>query len=475
MKRRFEELVLLLICAALLAVQLLIPPFIGIANNGDFPKVAGRLSLGPRVEGQNFLYFVPDYVRAERYHWESEVLSSDLAPAWLAVQIHDLFRSGNGFDIRWLGAVDCALFLAAFYGLLVVLRPESSLVRWVVAGAALLIFTDVCYSAYLNSFYSDAAGLLGLLLAVVAAVRLATLEPPRSYLVLLFGLAALFWITSKSQHGMWGFLPAAFLFFLSRRWPARRARLLAQSVVAVLLMATVAVVAITPKNYKTQPLFNLIFFDLAMRSAAPLADLRELGLGPGDLRLIGLNAFSPGSPGDDPQFLAEFQQRTSYGRLARFYLAHPGRALDKLKRDLETNTFQMRPQNLSNFRQQDGHPPGAQTTRFALWSDLRSRLYLLWPYYVVLLHLSIAAGAIWLIRRKGGTAARVAWITLGLIAITWGEFAVASLADACETYRHLFLFHALTDLTICLALAGILTQKSNRRYTQMHADKKQNL
>jgi hypothetical protein len=37
-----------------------------------------------------------------------------------------------------------------------------------------------------------------------------------------------------------------------------------------------------------------------------------------------------------------------------------------------------------------------------------------------------------------------------------GEFCFASLTDAAQTDRHLFLFHALTDLTVCFAAAGAL-------------------
>jgi len=42
---------------------------------------------------------------------------------------------------------------------------------------------------------------------------------------------------------------------------------------------------------------------------------------------------------------------------------------------------------------------------------------------------------------------------LGIVTLAIGEFCVASLADAAETHRHLFIFHACTDLTICFVLA----------------------
>jgi len=71
--------------------------------------------------------------------------------------------------------------------------------------------------------------------------------------------------------------------------------------------------------------------------------------------------------------------------------------------------------------------------------------------------LLVAAAILILRMRPSGQAAKMAWLTLGLAAAAAIEFSVASLADACETFRHLFIFHALTDLTVLLALAALTT------------------
>jgi len=83
----WHEPALLAICAAILTVQLFVPPFIGLADNGDFPKITGRLSLGPKYGGENFIHFVSDYVREPRYYWKSETLSTELPLAWIATRL----------------------------------------------------------------------------------------------------------------------------------------------------------------------------------------------------------------------------------------------------------------------------------------------------------------------------------------------------------------------------------------------------
>src|SRR3981189_1286316 len=97
----YAELTLLAIGASILAAQLLVPPFIGLADNGDFPKVAGPLSLGPKDGPANFIYFVPDYLRSHGYYWNSPTLSTERPLAWFATKLAGVTKDGDSFDIRW--------------------------------------------------------------------------------------------------------------------------------------------------------------------------------------------------------------------------------------------------------------------------------------------------------------------------------------------------------------------------------------
>jgi hypothetical protein len=53
------------------------------------------------------------------------------------------------------------------------------------------------------------------------------------------------------------------------------------------------------------------------------------------------------------------------------------------------------------------------------------------------------------LRRHPATAA----VCLGVCAIAILEFCFASLTDAVETERHLFIFHVATEITVCFAAA----------------------
>lgn len=190
----------------MLSIQLLIPPYIGLANNGDFGKVCARFSLAPKGGwGDAFIYFAPDYEYAPANYWKSDVVTSEIALAAAPAML-----GGIGFNIRRLGVLHALLFLAGFCGLIVYLRRFGRMVQVAVGLFALWTFGDVVYVAYFNSFYSDTAAILGILLTVVLALHLTRQDRPRLATLALFTFSALLFITSKGQHGIFGFIPALF-------------------------------------------------------------------------------------------------------------------------------------------------------------------------------------------------------------------------------------------------------------------------
>lgn len=259
--------------AACLVVQVLLPAFIGIANNGDFGKVYGWLCLAPRGAETTFIYFQPDYIWSARNYWNSPYHSSESALAWMATRFAGATREGVTFDIRWLGAIHAALCLAAFGVLLTGLRGMGRRAQAASAVLPLVVFTDVSYTAYMNSFYMDAAALCALLLMVAAAVWMTASTSPRAAPLCIFTLAALLFVTSKVQHAVWMWLPAALLIARGIEWNPRRWRALAWSAAGLVALAGAAMLSSTDASYRGQAMFNVVFFRLGPSGA----DLQALG------------------------------------------------------------------------------------------------------------------------------------------------------------------------------------------------------
>src|SRR5579864_2953505 len=81
----WPETLFLLVCAAILAWQLFLPGFIGMANNADFGKVAGPLCIEGADRGaDNFLFFQAEYLRGPTHCYRPGIPTSEIALAWLA-------------------------------------------------------------------------------------------------------------------------------------------------------------------------------------------------------------------------------------------------------------------------------------------------------------------------------------------------------------------------------------------------------
>jgi len=448
----WTEGIFLLVCGGILLVQLFLPGFIGIADNNDFPKVTGPFCvIGVDHSADIFVYFQPDYVHDSRFCYRPGIPSSEIPLAWLAFQAAWLFQHSGHIDIRWMGAIHALIFLSFFYALLRLLRPLKAAARLVLSVAALWIFTDVSIVSYCNTFFMDAAGIFFGLLAAVLAVYL--IVEVRVVTLALFGLAAIGFVTSKGPNAVVGVVPLAFVTPLIWRGTTKTIRDLASWISAAMLVGMLWTFLAPPNWYQGQPRFSLVFFRIAKQSATPAKDLHELGLGDADLRYVGMTAYSP----DSPMFTSwsdVFCARTSYSRVLAFYLHHPATMLSFLWYDLSVSSRERRQYTLSNFQRSAGRPAGALTQRFAWWSNLRAWLFAHWPAHMLIWYAFVFVGMPLLMLRNASPYRRaIAWTVIGISVMAAGEFGIASLSDACETGRHLIMFHVFTDLAMFLSLA----------------------
>ena len=449
---RRSEFILLVLCVAILTAQLLIPPFIGLADNGDFAKVLGRVGLRKSSQN-NFQYFVSDYSRASS--WNTVVLYSETVPAWMAVRLQTLVRGTRDFDIRYLAAIHAAIFVALYYFVLLLLREFRRVPRVLLALLVLWIFTDVFYVGYFNSFYSDTMAWLSLLAMVVSGLHIVCRSPwPRLWWS-IYAVGAIFFVTSKPQHAIWAIFPAVFVTVTGWRF-SRPLRILSAGFCIALLTLSLLIFANMPDGMKAFPLFDVVFLKLTSKPGTEAEVLHDLGLPEIYTRYVGGSAWLPDSPIFDAQWRTNFYAQAR-PHLLWFYLSHPGLAVQIMNNDLRLSAPYLRPPELANYRREDGYPPGSLVRHFCSWSDLRAAVFRAWPAHILLWYTLVLAAAVMVIARGRSPAIRrLAAVSLGLALMGIGEFCFASLTDAVQTDRHLFLFHALTDLTVCFAAAGAL-------------------
>ena len=440
------------IAAAVIALQLFVPPVVGMADNGDFAKVAARLCLAPPAPLRDlperyWRFNIAEYEVAPQHCLEWWQWSSMSIFAWTAKQVHDLGGPESHFDIQVLGGVCAAAWLLCLWGVLRRLRAAPRLVKGIAAVLALVVCTDVLYVAYFHSFYGDCAALIFLFATCAAAWNAAARRS--AIAVLAFGACGVLLIWSKGPHVL--IAPWLMAFALFWWWRSRLRSWLVT--VAVVLVASAASLLAVPEGYGSGTTFNVIFARLLPMSADPVRVLAEFGLPPEAAAFSGEYVYTPTNPYKDPEWRARHAASLAPQRLALFYLRNPQAAARNLWRDLnESATMRL-------FTYYLDSTPRKPANSLLRWSDVRSTLLREVPWHIPLLYVAMFVSGVALAVRG-----RQPWQRIGgsLCTAMAGagatEFAITSLFDALETERHLFIFHALTDLLIvhgALALAWI--------------------
>ncbi len=466
----YWEAFCLLVYILLAGIQLFVPPIFGVADNGDFPKVLAPQNVcDPANEQDNFAYVCPRYVISPKCYWDSRLPSSE----GLFLAAVKLFASVTGrtsFRISGIGKAHFPFLLLALILLLWTLHESPPVLRFGIPPLVILIFSDVAYVSYLNSFYMDAASMVFLLPSIAALA--AWLLRPRTWLALAFGVAGVLMAFAKTQHTITAFFLAGLAaWFAARAFREKGLRSLpgwawAASASAVAGSAAL-LIGMTPHDYKAEPLYSLVFYRLLPALPDKTEALADLGLPETYLEFSGTHAYSKGAPVMNPEWRETFIQQITYPGVAAFYLQNPMVALRLIWQDLKQEAVFIRPINLGNYQREDGFPPTALAHHFDSWSSFRFWLLRSFPPWLVIFYTLMGIGSV-LCLFRAAWAARWPLYPLVLVLVASGvvEFLFAVLLDGTETSRHLFLFQVITELLNVCALTMVLSSIGNLRPRQ---------
>lgn len=438
------------VAAYIFASQVLVPPIVGLADNGDFVNVVAPLTLAPleETEQQRFFkhvvpYWKPDPSRQLRFF---RLYTSE----WVfTLPIYYLLQplTHGVFDIRWTGAAHAAVFLWALWLIAPLIAGLTAYHRAAIWTAILLVSCDVAYVSYFNSLYMDAASLVFLALAAAFYVRGSRIG---------FALATILFLTSKLQHAY--LFPLVLLFVF---WDARvrsfltlaaRVGLACVIVPAVYLMNTHV-----PAEYKGSAVYNVIFSELLPNSSDPAAVLEEFELPHQLVTFKGSNAFEPHAAIRFPYFSQTLIEKATHTALLKYYARHPDIAWRMIELALTACALE-REDGYGNFTISSGKQEASNA--YSLLSSTRAALFEQRPWLYAVYLLTISAAAIVLAFRWR----RAALVPiLFLVSCATIEFFISALGDCKETTRHLFLFRALMDLVLIALVYLTLNAGAYRR------------
>jgi len=451
-----RHLLTLAAIAGILAYQLMVPPVVGLADQGDYARLLGAFHLGPvaqSLEDRYYRYFNRTYQRDPAFKLPGwEIYSTQDIFVGSAVVLNKWISKDGLFDIRVLSLLETLAFVAVCYFLLRATEPFlRGWLQILIAFALILIFCDVGYLCYFNSFYSEPATYIFLLALVAAWLALIANQGRELKSILFVGFCALLFVASKPQNVAAGVILALYLLrfrsFIRPRWVALVAS-------AILLIACLAVYKSVPRLVRLAQIYNMVFMDILPKSGDPADQLRDLSLDPSLAKYSGSGAFAPSTGFWNPAFQNQLDSNVSRGTILWFYFRHPAKLLEYLRAVLPRGTS-LRAEGVGNFERSAGYPPFARSRSFALWSRFRERFLSRWSSGVLtglMLGVLLAGWIAHSARDLPTQLLAECFAILALMALA--SFFTAALGDAHDIVKHLHLYNVLTDICLVFVTAA---------------------
>lgn len=368
------------IAAIIVSVLLFLPNYLGVANDGstdEIMKSAGLYYMEQEPEKIYANYFIRTYTEIPSgYERKKEAFHGSLIFIKLAKALDDFFTRDHMFDIRFLGFVYYLFYLPAFYFL--ILQTCKRVKRFsegaIIAGAGLILFSDVGYVTYFNSFYPEALWFIAMLFCIGACM---SFQNDRSYkwdfsalLVILLSTSLI--VSSKRQCAVIGFLLAIYLIrliFVRKNlfWGV-------SCVFCALLLSILSFVSVLnrPSDFSETSKFHAMTRGVLFSSSNPAETLLEFGIDSSYELLADASAYDylPFVSSKEPSLYQGFLDQYTITDIGAYYLRHPGSLLSMIDVSIKVG-MDMRRSNCGNYEKEAGFPEKAKSLFWSGWSSFK--------------------------------------------------------------------------------------------------------
>jgi hypothetical protein len=276
---------------------------VGLADNGDWMRVAGWFSSGPVGFETNWPQFgTPEWnLRFYRYwlpYWnldfpfKTSLFSSALLLWYPGVILNRFFFSYTILYLPLVSLFPKALTIV-FLWLVFAYVDRHSKVKTIPAitlgGPLVLIFSCTDIVAYSNSFYQETASLIFFLFTILSIILIQEQPAAASYTLYFFSVLLL--ATAKTSNLYWPII--AFPFVISiKSIRLRPAKFLLLVFILAVLPSMISWFFAGDDFQKKNNSFHSIFYGVMMFSEYPDRRLQEIGMD-GAEPCIGQNAYTP--------------------------------------------------------------------------------------------------------------------------------------------------------------------------------------
>lgn len=468
----------------LFLLRFLVPSPVGMADDGDGPRLMCGLGVAP-VTGGNERYDGYAYFRyalspatcahASLYSSSQHLLL--IAARWLT----PVLGLQGAVNLIALGVVTCALASVGIASLACGLAPATRS-RLTVAAALWLVMADAVFFDTFASPYSEGATLTGLLLVTAGLVYVGRGGLASAAGIVLAGAGGYLVVLSKEEYVSLvlpvsvGLLLAALASGGRRGFRRLLTGRMAAAVLAIVLLGGGAVVyahrdAASPytKLLHQEQVVDVIFSDIVPKRITvqdARASLRALGLPGSWEQYAGHNFWSRPSVYNSPLY-GQYADRLTDTNLAHYLLTHPVKTA-QIAQGSAVAAMDLRVNYLGSYVPGANHPPGTLENRMGILSSLvgviPTQLGLFWliPLWAVMLALAVVT-----LRRPRAASWHhdAAVATIGLTGCAMTAFVPAAFFDGVETTRHMLGMNLSTALAfaVCFTLLASLLRRGLRQ------------
>ncbi len=455
---------------------LFIPPLIGLADNGDFERIMVPNDLNHEQQrdiNDYFGYFNHDYERLQYYNdVKGNVKSTHSIIIKAAMGLDHLFSNDTKFDIRFAAAISLAVLALSIYWLVETVEKmvDGKMLKYFLALITVVIFGDIGYTSYFNSFFGEAASYPFFLLSIAALLKFSLDREIKKRYLFIYFIATFIFMGSKNQFAPNGILAfgllASIIFF---KIPNKKKVL--PFILGILLIGSSLVMYFVIDNtiYSINK-YHMITRGVMLFEPDVQEVTKELGFDE-QFALLSETIYFDKTPiihPDDEILQEKFYSNYNLISVTFYYLTHPD-AFYKIMEFGWKNSYTIRPEVLGNYERDSERAYGERTNFFALWSYLKENHIphsSNFAYFFLLICLALSINRIIEFRNKGMLQTEYYHeIVMVYVFLTAFSQVLISFIGAGDTdlKKHLFMTTVSMDILFYYNFAYIISKVFKRK------------
>lgn len=460
-----------------LGLSIVINSAFGRADNGDYGRFMAPFvkkpygfetnwpPADPQMHDERFFqWWIPYWDRAEldRAQYFGSTALFWIGGEWLS----KLFLGDGVISLRMSGAIASMVLAAAYVLILWSVRNAARSNRQLIVAVPLillstLIFSDVNYGSFMNSYFQEGGSFVFLACLFGAGVFFCSGSMRFSTLP-VFAVAVCLFATARLQHGYVG--PLLLVFLLAR---AMRHRPNGRSEWTGLIVSLLLIAMAMPASFwlnghrhsRRNNAYHSLYLGILPNCDDPAAQIQAEGLPKDSIALMGQSAYTE----EAGKLIEQTNIRLAHRSTLRIAMREPMAmarlivAAAQITGDLDLTYLGMRQKGAVDYR---SIPCGVR-----VWSKLRPHLIPRGGALLALLGLMIIGSTTASFVLPSDSTRSWALLCLLLSLISFLEICASAVGDGFyEIDRHLFASNLAMDLALCACLTLLISAALERRH-----------